>query len=110
MGMIKKDIKAVPPVPRIPSVPETKQQVSSAKAIQPVEQSGRAGDDKMLTTAPVRSYNRDESISVDAIHKSSLESPTLANMITGKSEVEQFKLIEEFVKKQIMLNREIKRG
>lgn len=77
MGMTKKVIDKLPP---IPSLPET------SKVIE------RAGDEKVLKTAQVDI--RSASIERQAIMKSVLESPMLAQRIIGLNQADTFKEFE----------------
>ncbi len=108
MGMKKKEETKVLPVPPVPelnvsNVSTQKQPVQAVDSAS-LRQHEKAGDDKGL----VKPYNRDNSISVDAIHKSTLEGATLAQMTIGKNEKEVFELTERYVRFNIELNRKIK--
>lgn len=91
MGMKKKaELPGIPAIPEVPAIP--------------VKQAGKAvehpGDDKVLTKKP---YDRDRSIEVQAIMKSTLESPFLAQLTITKSEKESFELLERVFKKALEL-------
>jgi hypothetical protein len=108
-GPIKQTANSVP-VPPVPSITDLRAKLNAVTPVQPIElrtngRDDRAGDDKMLQPKP---YNRDVSISVDAIHKSSLESPTLAQATVGNSFPDVLKRTEEFVRFNIELNKRIK--
>lgn len=94
MGMKKKEalpgIPAIPEVPAIPVLPKTSvnpqprneaSPVAPAKAVKAVE---RAGDEKILA----KPYDRNRSIEIQALIKSTLESPAVAQLIVGKNDGE----------------------
>ena len=94
----------VPPVPAVPQSPVMK------KAVQPLEQKEKAyvekaGDDKMTKKDWA---DKSVGISIDAIHKSSLEGNTLAQATIGLSWPDVLKKSEEFVRFHVALNQKIK--
>ena len=97
----------LPPVPAVPAVP------SSVKAVQPLEQTvvkekafaEKAGDDKMTKKDWA---DKSVGISIDAIHKSSLEGNTLAQATIGLPWPDVLKKSEEFVRFHVALNQKIK--
>ena len=103
---IEKGVKvalALPPIPEVPKAPvKAVEQVVTARE--------RAGDDKMLSDRMTKQDWADKSIgiSIDAIHKSSLEGNTLAQATIGLSFPEVLKRTEEFVRFNIELNKKIK--
>ena len=96
MGMKpKSENKAVPPIPSVPL---------AVKPVQPLEKKEKAGDDRMLSDrmtkqAPVDA--RSASIERQAIIKSVLESPMLAQLIVGLPESQALPLFERVFNKAI---------
>lgn len=112
----------IPPVPAVPSVPSLPKTTVAPKAdpkgvspVLPAVNNGETGMAKRFTAADDKMskadwQNKDKGISIDAIHKSTLESPTLANMAIGKSDSEVRELVRVFLKFNLELNQLAKRG
>lgn len=117
----------IPPVPSLPKTsvapksdpngvsPVAPTIVSSGFAgIKKWEQNGDKGLGKVLdkdnTMSKADWQNKDKGISIDAIHKSTLESPTLANLAIGKNDDEVLALTRKFFKYQLETNQLAKRG
>jgi len=97
----------LPPVPSVPSLPATsvapKPNPSGVSPVAPVRADGNA-----MTKQDWN--NRQDGISIDAIHKSVLESPAVANLVIGKSQSEVYDTVRDFFKFNLELNRAAKRG
>lgn len=122
----------IPPVPNVPTLPKTSvAPKSDPNGVSPVAPTNPgygglykeyATSDKGLgKTLAAKSASgdnmskqdwadKDARISIDAIHKSTLESPTLANLAIGKNDDEVLALTRKFFKYQLETNQLAKRG
>lgn len=109
MGMIKKE--QVNKLPPIPEIPELKESVAASFGVVGPANGQLAGDDKMLKSGVISKQewrDKDARISIDAIHKSTLESPTLGQLTVGHSEKEVHEITERYLRFNLELNRRIK--
>lgn len=96
-----------PPPPSLP--PTTVTQTPAPGGIPPVAPARRdVNQDDKMTKADWQ--EKDKGISIDAVIKSSLESPALAQMVVGKNEVEAFELSRRYVKYNLETQRLAKTG
>ncbi len=101
MGMVKKETKALPALPPVPEVPTSAFDKMVKTGTKLVE---KAGDDKILAavitkTQPVDA--RSASIERQALIKSVLESPTLAQRVIGLNQADAFKEFEAWFAKAV---------
>lgn len=94
-GPARGGVALPPPPPSLP--PTTVTQTPAPGGIPPVAPAQkRTDDDDKMTKADWA--KKDENIGIDAVIKSSLESPALAQMVVGKNEVEAFDLSRRYIK------------
>lgn len=120
VGIVKQTGKAVereeeattPVVPPVPSLPKTsvapKADPNGVSPVAPAKKRVNENGSDGMTKQDWA--DKDARISVDAIHKSTLESPTLANLIIGKNQVEAFQTVRDFLKFNLDLNQQAKNG
>ncbi len=103
MGMVKKEIKGLSPVPEVPK----KEEHFGVAAVDNVHKAWaqiekeRAGDDKGLVTRTQPIDARSASIERQALIKSVLESPTLAQRVIGLNQADAFKEFEAWFAKAV---------
>ncbi len=102
MGMVKK-AKELPPVPEVPrgtfeSIQELRVNDSLEEGKQKKE---KAGDDKGFVTRTQPVDARSASIERQALIKSVLESPTLAQRVIGLNQADAFKEFEAWFAKAV---------
>lgn len=117
-GPVGPDV-VIPPVPNVPTLPKTSVNPKvDPNGVSPVAPTSDKGLGKVLAAKSASGDNmskqdwadKDARISIDAIHKSSLESPTLANLAIGKNDDEVLALTRKFFKYQLETNQLAKRG
>lgn len=98
----------LPPPPALP--PTTVTGTKAPGGVPPVTpaQSRNGSDDDKMTKADWA--KKDENIGIDAVIKSTLESPALAQMVVGKNEVEAFDLSRRYVRFNLETQRLAKAG
>lgn len=118
-GLINSVGNQVFTIPPVPSLPKTSvAPKSDPNGVSPVAPTSDKGLGKVLAVKSASGDNmskqdwadKDARISIDAIHKSSLESPTLANLAIGKNDDEVLALTRKFFKYQLETNQLAKRG
>ena len=115
MGMVKKaadsvdgGVGQIPPVPSLPKTTVNPQPTEGTSPVAPVQK--RANENGSTGMTKQEWKERNDGISVDAIHKSMLESPTLANLCIGKNDQEVYELLKDFFRYNLALNRQAKSG
>lgn len=110
-GPVANGVATPPPPPPPPSLPPTT--VSATKApggippVTPAQKRNDSDDDKMTKADWAK---KDENIGIDAVIKSSLEAPALAQMVVGKNEEEAFGLSRRWIRFNLETQRLAKAG
>lgn len=99
------------PVPPLPTLPTTTVTNTTAPGgvppVTPAQKRNDQDDEKMTKADWAR---KDANIGIDAVIKSSLESPALAQMVVGKNDNEAFDLSRRYIKFNLETQRLAKSG
>lgn len=108
VGQVASQPTVLPPPPALP--PTTVAATPAPGGVAPIApaRAAKAGDDDKMSKADWA--NKDRMIGIDAVIKSTLESPALGQLVVGKNQQEAFLTAREFIKYNLETQQMAKEG